>query len=239
MDKQFFVVANWKANKTILETSDWVKKFSGEAVGDSYLEVIIAAPFMALDTLKTHITDYGLTRYVSVASQDISMFPVGAYTGEVPGEILENLVTYCLIGHSERRRYLGETTEMAGKKAEWAMENDITPIICAQTLEEIPENINRHSVEKYLIMYEPFEAISTDNQYRPESSQKINEVLVQWQKKLPTGARLLYGGSVNQENITDLMMVDRELLSGFVVGRASLEADSFSSIIRALATSRN
>lgn len=240
----FLIIANWKANKTILETIDWVKKFEridGAWTSEYFnshenIQVVIAAPYMVLDTLDTHLASAGLqevsgcTNEVGISSQDISIFPAGAYTGEMPGEILENLVTHCLIGHSERRKYMGEKTEMIDKKLERAVRNQIIPIICAQNIEEIPTNIRNYNPEQYMIMYEPSEAISTEGKYHPESPDKINSVLLDWQQKLHLKCRLLYGGSVNPENCQSIIE-NCKLLSGFVIGHASLDPTEFFRII--------
>ena len=231
MDRKFTIVANWKANKTVAGAQEWIKRLaeSGKQIESESMtiEVVVAAPYPLLNALRS-------TPDATLASQDISMFSVGAYTGEVPGELLKDVgVEYCLVGHSERRKYLGETTEMVGKKVDQAIKNKIIPIICAQSGEEIPENVRNYSPEQYLIMYEPFEAISTEGKYHPEDPNKITETLQDWQKHLPAGVQFLYGGSVNSNNVHQILATsNQQLVSGFVVGHASLDPEEFFSIIK-------
>lgn len=214
MDK-FLVVANWKANepKFPITNSQLPKN----------IEVVIAAPFTAIEKIPVDMR----------AAQDISAYPVGAYTGEVPGKILADLgVKYCLVGHSERRKYLHETNVEVEAKMNQAIQNGIIPIICAQDLSEIPENIRNFPADKFMIMYEPFSAISTGGQYHPESIEKIVMTLTGWKSKLSLNCRFLYGGSVDSDFITRLLTTDYRLLTGLVVGHASLEVETFSVIIK-------
>ena len=118
------------------------------------------------------------------------------------------------------------------------MQSKITPIICAQTFEEIPINIKNYDPTNYFVMYEPFSAISTQGNYHPESPDTVTTTLKDWQNKLPNEVRFLYGGSVSPENISSFqsLLLSNSLthLSGFVVGHASLDAKSFSEIITLL-----
>lgn len=227
---KFLLIANWKANKTIEEAKTWLNELlvhRSQFTVDTRLEIAIAAPDTVIPTLPSEFTR---------VSQDLSAFPVGAYTGEVPARLLAGLgVKYSLIGHSERRKYLHETNIEVEAKMKQAIDNEIIPIICAQTLEEIPANIRNYPSEKFLVMYEPFSAISTDGQYLPESPEKVAAVLVDWKNKLNLDCRFLYGGSVNPNDqllFQSLMTNDQSLLSGFVVGHASLAAETFFVIIK-------
>lgn len=165
---------------------------------------------------------------VTTCAQDVSMFPTGAYTGEVPAEVLKDLgVKYALIGHSERRKYLKETTEMVGKKMARCLENTIIPIVCAQKFEEIPELALNTPGEKYLVMFEPFEAISNEGKYNAVTPELVKKTLLEWKDRLPNGVEFLYGGSVNSGNVKDYVSI----VSGFVVGHASLDPEEFSKIV--------
>lgn len=231
MDK-LLIVANWKANN--VEPEGWVRQLSGLLNKDvADVEISLAAPFIRLHELTYIINSVGSAQPLSVCSQDLSSFADGAYTGEVTAAMLKNIgVKYSLIGHSERRRYFGETAETVGKKMAQAAENGLISIICAQTREEIPPDINKYPPGKYLIMYEPFEAISTAGTYHAEDPEKINQTISDWQAFLPPGSRFLYGGSVNPENVSKILAADgHRLLSGFVIGHASLDPAEFSSII--------
>lgn len=235
MQNKILVVANWKAN--VVDINIWTKGFVGHS--SEFVEkgvgVAIAPPYTTVSP-----TNYELltTNSLFLASQDLSMFPTGAYTGEISASMLAGLgVKFALVGHSERRKYIGETTEMIDKKVQQAISSGITPIICAQTLEEIPNNIRNIDSSKYLIMYEPASAISTEGNYHPDSIENIKNTLSDWKNKLPTDVKFLYGGSVSPENIstfTPLLIDHSSLLIGFVVGHASLDPKSFGDIIDTL-----
>ncbi len=240
MAKKYLIVANWKSNKTKQEARDWSLKWAEytswlhEHINE--ITAVVAMPFTLLQWNDGSHWD------LLLSAQDVSPFPDGAYTGEISARMLTDLdVKYCLIGHSERRKYFGETTEIAGKKLDQAIKNKITPIICAQTIEEIPENIRNYSPEQYVIMYEPSEAISTEGQYHSESPENVQRTLTNWQEKLPQGVRFLYGGSINPNNAHQILAIStpltslgtsQQLVSGFVVGHASLDPETFFSIIK-------
>ena len=216
-NRRFLIVANWKANDPKFEIFNF--KFENQIV-----EVAIAPPYPLITAIPESFTR---------AAQDVSAREVGAYTGEVPAKLLAGLgVKYCLVGHSERRGYFGETNAQVEMKMNQAIQNGITPILCAQTMEEIPENIRNLSGDKYMIMYEPFSAISTEGQYHPENVERIVETITEWKNRLNLNCRFLYGGSVNPDYVERLLTTDYRLLSGLVVGHASLEAESFIAIIK-------
>ncbi len=201
------VVANWKANLT--EFSIFNFQFSMKTT------VAIAAPFPFINRLQE-----GMIR----AAQDVSRFKNGAYTGEVTAEMLKSLkVQYCLIGHSERRKYFNETKEIIEEKIKRLLEEEIIPIVCAQNETEIPKQVR----DDMVIMYEPAEAISTENNFHPEDPEKVAKVVDNWKNKFKT--KVLYGGSVNAENVKNYLAAD-----GFVVGRASLNLEEFEEILKAL-----
>lgn len=205
MDPKFLIVANWKADEP---------PFYNFTLPED-IEVAIAAPFPLIA---------GLPNQFTKAAQDVSVFASGAETGEVTAKILAQIgVKYCLVGHSERRRYFGETNEQVQQKLSNLLQNGIMPIVCARSIEDI--------VPADLIMYEPSEAISSNGEYHP--AKDINETLTDWQQKFPK-SRFLYGGSVNPQNCK-LLIENYKLLSGFVVGHASLDPTSFSAIINACA----
>ncbi|MBI3558758.1 triosephosphate isomerase, partial [Candidatus Gottesmanbacteria bacterium] len=149
MEKKFLIIANWKANTPKFE----IQNFQFEM---NRVEIAIAAAFPFIDKIPQ-----GLTR----AAQDVSMFESGAYTGEVSAEMLKSLgVKYCLVGHSERRKYFGETNETVQKKVAQLEKNNIIPLVCARSFADI--------VPAGFIMYEPEEAISANGEYHPATNVK-------------------------------------------------------------------
>ncbi len=221
MNPKLLLVANWKANFP----AAWFREFSLlPAQFLSYLDVAIAPPY-------PHISD--VPQNFIRCAQDLSAFSPGAYTGEVPAKLLADLgVKYCLVGHSERRKYLGETTEAIGKKALQALENRITPIVCARNFEEIPRLASLPQ-DGPMVMFEPEEAISSHGEYHPATPEEVRRTLAEWQRQLGPGMRFLYGGSINPDNVSRYLSSDfRPLLSGFVIGHASLEMQTFFAILK-------
>lgn len=208
----FILVANWKSN--------YPQNWSIDVPEN--INVLVAPPFPLLSKIKNY----------SLCSQDVSQFPEGSYTGEVSAKLLANLgIKYSLVGHSERRKLLKETNLEIENKIKQLLAENIIPIICAQTIDEIPNNIRNYNSDQYIIMYEPSSAISTDGNYHPETPEKIQSVITDWQTKLHLKCQFLYGGSVNKEFISQLLTPNSKL-SGLVIGHASLDATSFNSIIK-------
>lgn len=211
MDKKFLIIANNKANITNLQYP----------IPDAQnLEIAIATPFPFIENIPENFFR---------AAQNVSTFSNGPYTGEVTADMLKILnVKYCLVGHSERRKYFHETNDQVQEKISQLLKNGIVPIVCAQDFDEIPNNI-----EGCLVMYEPFSAISTQGKYHSKSPNDVNEILTEWQMKLPKEIKFLYGGSVNPENAASYI-ANCPLVAGFVVGNASLTPDSFNQVIESV-----
>ncbi|MCL4397854.1 triose-phosphate isomerase [Patescibacteria group bacterium] len=224
MENNFLIVANWKAFTP--ETKKWFQEFSIRNLQfENKIEIAIAPSFPLISSVSQEIQISNLK--FQIASQDVSRFPEGPYTGEVPAAILAKIgVKYCLVGHSERRKNFGEMADIVAEKVKQLLANGITPIVCARNLSDIPDVPNLPYV-----MYEPEEAISTNGIYHPESPENINKVLSEWQTILP-GTKFLYGGSVNPD--FKFQISNFKLISGLVVGHASLDSASFSAIINSL-----
>lgn len=208
MDK-FLIIANWKANLVEFTISNF--QFP---IPDT-IDVAIAPQFPQISRVLEPF---------SRAAQDVSQFSGGAYTGEVTAETLKSFnVKYCLVGHSERRKYFGETTETVGQKVSNLLTAGILPIICARTLPDIP-NIP----DIPYVMYEPEEAISTSGNYHPEPPGKINQILAAWQHQFPGNAKFLYGGSLSAN--FPFSGLNFSLISGLVIGQASLDPNALKQI---------
>lgn len=224
MDKNFLVVANWKANSV-----DLPKWFDELAISEKAPEIAIAPAYYQLGTLNSQLENYKFA--INLAAQNVSSFPTGAFTGEISAQMLKDAgAKYCLIGHSERRKYLHETNDDINLKYEALTKENIIPIVCAQSFEEIPQDIFSQTSETGYVMFEPFEAISSDSRYKPESPENIAQTIVDWETKLPENIRFLYGGSVNPENCANIISFCPQL-SGLVVGHASLDPITFGSVI--------
>ncbi len=242
------VVGNWKMNMTRSETKEFLTCMK-ERIKDETTEVAFAVPFTDLDVANSVIDGTNIL----LAAQNVHYEPRGAYTGEISIEMLKELnVRYCIVGHSERRQYFNETDIDVNKKAKALIENNISPIICVgETLEERENNthlekiesqvkkaiadIDIRNVQNVIIAYEPLWAIGTGNTATPEIAEEIcsyirYKVAEMYGISISNNIRILYGGSVNENNAKEFFAKDN--IDGALVGGASLKT-SFVEIIKA------
>ena len=156
---------------------------------------------------------------VSLSGQNVSSFPKGAYTGEINAEQLKEFAEYVIIGHSERLRYLHETNSDLENKVREALEVGLKVIQCIQD----ENSVIQKGVE--IVAYEPPSAIGSGNPDDPEHIAQVFERILQENNNYT----LLYGGSVNPQTIAQFKTINT--LSGFLIGGASLEAQSFLSLL--------
>lgn len=209
-----WIIANWKSNKTIAEALDWISKVGPQIPNNENLKVVVCPTFSAISEVKKAITVGSFP--LLVGSQDLSPFDIGAYTGEEPAEVLNQLIDLTILGHSERRQNFKETDEMIAKKVIQANENSITPLVCVQGSDiDVPDGCK-------LVAYEPVSAIGTGNPDTPEDANKVAKVL---KEKYNHDLEVLYGGSVDPQNVKGF--IDQANISGVLVGNASLDAEEF------------
>ncbi|MCE5253093.1 MAG: triose-phosphate isomerase [Actinomycetia bacterium] len=243
------VVGNWKMFKTSAEGARFVREL-GEELGDvDDREVMVAPAFTGLYEAAKAAEGTAL----SVAAQDVFWEWEGPYTGEVSATMLAALgVKAAIIGHSERRRYFGETDEAVAKKVWASLEQGLLPIMCVGETEEEREaglteevlarqvpaglaSVQAQDERPMVIAYEPVWAIGTGKTATPEVARDvIRQVRCQVEKTLGAeaaqGVRILYGGSVGPDNIDRLMA--QPGIDGVLVGGASLQLGSFVRIAR-------
>lgn len=211
-----WVVANWKMNGSKRLLSDYQQAFKNSK------NLIVCPPAVYLN----EPTD------LTLGAQNIYHHPNGAYTGEISASMLIDAgVKYCLVGHSERRQYFGETNTLVREKAELCIENSINPIICigetleqyqtGKTLEVLEMQLNEclPSPGDFWIAYEPIWAIGTG---LTPTTEEITAVHAYLRAKLPA-ITLLYGGSVNEGNSGDILAISN--VDGVLVGGASLSTE--------------
>jgi triosephosphate isomerase len=243
------IAGNWKMYKTILESVATVIDLKAKAAGVSDKEIVICPVFTSLK----FVCDALGKSNIKVGAQDLFWEEKGAYTGEISaGQVKDTGCTYVIIGHSERRQYFHETNETVGKKIIAALKAGLTPIVCiGETLAEresgktfavidkqIREGLGCLSKEQaklIVIAYEPVWAIGTGKVATPAQAEEVHiyirkTIANMFGQDIADGIRILYGGSVKPENISELM--DQKNIDGALVGGASLEADSFIKIIK-------
>lgn len=185
--------------------------------------------------------------FPNIGSQDVSEHEYGAYTGQTSIKTLKSLgVKYCLVGHSEKREYLNETTDKIIKKIELCVKNNITPIlIVGETLEEYNDNKSKEIVEKeissvfnnlhcrlnnIIIAYEPNWSVgknAASNEFIEDIIETINKLVKDYYDvELP----ILYGGGINEENIQELKKIKG--IAGYLIGSASLNSEKIKKIYK-------
>ncbi|CAN7492498.1 triose-phosphate isomerase [Acidovorax sp. LjRoot129] len=244
--KKKLIAGNWKMNGSLAANEALLKALIG-GLGDAACDVAVAVPTPYLAQVQALTSGSA----VAVASQDVSQYEAGAYTGEVSVAMLKDFgVRYALVGHSERRQYHGETDVVVAEKAQRALAAGVTPIVCVgETLQEREAgqteavvkrqlaaviHLNGHCISEVVVAYEPVWAIGTGRTASPEQAQAVHAVLRAQLSAASEHAdriRLLYGGSMNAANAAQLLA--QPDIDGGLVGGASLKAADFLQIISA------
>jgi triosephosphate isomerase (TIM) len=216
--KKIWIIANWKSNLSLSESLEWINKVGPQLNNREDLQVVACPRFSALPELHQEIK---INNYpIVLGSQDLSSFGIGAFTGEEPAELIKELVTMSIIGHSERREKFAETDEMIAEKVKQAKATGLEPILCIQDSQTpVPEGVK-------IVAYEPVFAIGSGT---PDTPENAGKVALQVKSEKPE-LNILYGGSVNSENCDSF--VKEENISGLLIGKASLDADEFLKIVQ-------
>ena len=243
------IAGNWKMNKTVSEAVDFVRQLKALVANVREIDIVIAPTFTALQAVSREIEGSN----IELAAQDVFWEASGAFTGEISPIMLKDVgCRYVIIGHSERRQYFGETNESVHKKIKASLALGLHPIICVgEALEEWEtgktfdvikiqiiqclEGFSREEMERITIAYEPIWAIGTGKTATPQQAEEVHAFIREQlegitHQQVSQGVRIQYGGSVNSDNISDLMAQPN--IDGALVGGASLKADSFSRIVK-------
>ncbi len=246
------IAGNWKMNTTLSEAVALVDAMKPQLEGIQGVEKVVCPPFISLAAVRDRLQGSS----VLVGAQDMYFVDKGAFTGEVSPLMLQGLVDYVIIGHSERRQYFGETDDLVAKKVKAALDRGLKPIMCVgeklleyesgQTEEVVTRQVRGglagvQDPGGLVIAYEPVWAIGTG---RPSTGEGANKVTAMIRgivesilgSQAAAALRIQYGGSVTPDNIREFM--DQPDIDGALVGGASLKADGFAEIVRQSAAAK-
>jgi len=242
------IAGNWKMYKTSDEAAETAKQLVRNIGEVTDVDIMIAPTFISLAAVYAAIKNSP----VALGAQNVYWEDEGAYTGEISAPMLKSAgCRYCIIGHSERRQYFGETDETVNKKIKASIKAGLQPVFCVgetekeresgKTLSILDKQIKKglerlvsEQLDLLVIAYEPVWAIGTGKTATAGLAQEVHQFIRSLVKDnfgqaLSDSVRILYGGSVKPDNIASLMSMPD--IDGALVGGASLGAESFSKII--------
>jgi len=247
------IAANWKMHKTPAETAEFLRNFVVLAKDEQRVDIVVAPPFISLAAAAAAISQHDSIR---LAAQNMHYEQSGAFTGEIsPSMLRQMLITYVILGHSERRSLFGETDAFINKKVLAAHAWHLRPILCVgETLEERDagkiesvlttqltgslKDVSAEQAVGTVIAYEPVWAIGTGRTATPAQAQEAHAFIRKFLGGLydvdtARRVRIQYGGSVKPGNMAELAA--QPDVDGALVGGASLESGNFWEICRAAA----
>lgn len=244
------IIGNWKMFKGPQTARQLARSLKLKLSDIRKTEVAVCPPYVSIEAVRESIKD----SRIGLGAQNVYLHKTGAFTGEISAEMLkESGCTYVIIGHSERRQFFGETDASVNQKIGFALAEGLTPVVCVgETLAEresgqtqdvvkrqylgAMKEINTADAEKIIIAYEPVWAIGTGKNATREQANEVHLFIRTLAAELYGNAFaekmiIQYGGSVKPENAHDLLSCEH--IDGALVGGASLDADSFTAIIKA------
>ncbi len=242
------VAGNWKMNTTVAEGVQLAKEVvekSAELSGN--VKLILGTPFTHLYPVAQILKESN----VGLAAQNCADQPKGAFTGEVSVSMLKSVgVQYCILGHSERREYYGETSQKLVKKVALALEQGISPIFCVgekleqreagehfnvvkAQIEEVLFTLTAEQMKQVIVAYEPVWAIGTGKTATAQQAQEIHNfirktIAAKFGEQIADETTILYGGSCKASNAKELFACPD--IDGGLIGGASLKSEEFVAI---------
>ena len=243
------IAGNWKMYKTNAEAVETAGRLVELVADTADVDIMIAPVFTALDPVSKVVEG----SRVGLGAQNLYWEKEGAFTGEISADMIISAgCRYVIIGHSERRQYFGETDETVNKRIKAAIDADLIPVFCIGETESERESGETFSVldkqvkdglkervvddlDSLVIAYEPVWAIGTGKTATSDQAQEAHKYIRSlignvFGASLADSTRILYGGSVKPANVSELMSMPD--IDGALVGGASLDAESFSQIVK-------
>jgi triosephosphate isomerase (TIM) len=244
------IAGNWKMNTDIESGVELAQGILDASDGYAGVDKIVCPPFIAVATISKVLAGSS----IKVGAQNVSANDNGAFTGEVSTSMLDGIASHVIVGHSERRAMNGETSTQVADKAIAAANAGLIPILCIGEDLDVRKSGNAVSFvsdqleaslagftawDSLIVAYEPVWAIGTGEAATSDQAQEMTLACREVVRKLAPDAadsvRVLYGGSVNSENVGELL--SKPDIDGALVGGASLKTDEFSKLIAAASAS--
>ncbi|MGL4941900.1 MAG: triose-phosphate isomerase [Thermoguttaceae bacterium] len=249
MTRKLLIAGNWKMNLTLASATALAEGLKKETVAVSYADVVVCPPSVYIKS----VADVLRGSNVGVGAQNVYFEKEGAFTGEVSTAMLKDVgCQYVILGHSERRHILHESSEQVNLKVHAALAAGLVPIVCvgellAEREAGVTERVNRRQfdgsfsgvtagdMKRCVIAYEPVWAIGTGKVATPQQAQDVHAsirgmVAERYGREVADVVRIQYGGSVKADNAKEIL--SQPDVDGALVGGASLKVDSFIGIVR-------
>jgi triosephosphate isomerase (TIM) len=248
------VAGNWKMNKNFQDAEDLMFEIVDELTekGSGDTEVIVCPPAVYLEMSSDIAAENGFM----VGAQNLSQWESGAYTGEISASMLHSMgISHCILGHSERRTYFGETDKVIATKVDLTLKYGMTPIYCCgevlaerqsekhfdvvrTQVSEALFHLGKEAVSQVIIAYEPVWAIGTGVTASSAQAQEMHAFIrgllkEKYGEEVSAEISILYGGSCNAKNAAELFA--NPDVDGGLIGGAALKAADFVAIVNSFA----
>jgi triosephosphate isomerase len=248
--RKYLIAGNWKMNIPSSDAKELVDDIVCKVSKMTKVGILICPPFTSIQAAKDALAE---TTGILIGAQNFYPEKNGAYTGEVSAVMLRELgVSHVIIGHSERRTYFNEDDRFVNKKVQCALANSLVPVLCVgETISQRRENkeldvigsqligalkgVSQADAKKVIVAYEPVWAIGTGETATPEIAQGMHSFIRgtladMFGIKIAEMVKILYGGSMKADNAEEILKEND--IDGGLIGGASLQAGSFSSIVK-------
>ena len=249
MTRRLLIAGNWKMNLTLAASRDLAEGLKKAAVGCTDVDIAVCPPSIYVQPVVAVLQGSS----IAVGAQNIYFEKEGAYTGEISAGMLKDAgCQYVILGHSERRNILGESSELVNLKTHAALAAGLIPIVCvgellkereAGTTEQVVRRqfdgsfsgVSADDMKKCVIAYEPVWAIGTGKVATPDQAEEVHAAIRKmiennYNKDVADAVRIQYGGSVNDKNAKEILA--KPNVDGALVGGASLKVEPFMGIVK-------
>ncbi|MDR0328903.1 MAG: triose-phosphate isomerase [Planctomycetaceae bacterium] len=249
MTRRLLIAGNWKMNLTLSASLELAEGLKKAASGITDVDIAVCPPSVYIQPVAAVLKGSN----IGVGGQNLYFEKEGAFTGEISAGMLKDIgCQYVILGHSERRNILGESSEHVNLKLRAALATGLIPIVCvgellkerkAGTTVEVVcrqfdgsfSGVSAEDMKKCVIAYEPVWAIGTGEVATPDQAEEVHAAIRKmieknYNKEVAETVRIQYGGSVNDKNAKEILA--KPNVDGALVGGASLKVEPFMGIVK-------